>query len=129
MAPADESIVRAVLGGKSYEDLPQRARDLITRSAWNVKVKEACARRRLRWDAVQGLRDACKESEYYALVVKSSQQRQQLFPYHLDQDKLKITAFKFYVGVLREVLKKDCTNNNADDSRARARSFVLSFAE
>ena len=67
MAPADESIVRAVLGGKSYEDLPQRARDLITRSAWNVKVKEACARRRLRWDAVQGLRDACKESEYYAL--------------------------------------------------------------
>lgn len=107
MAPADESIVRAVLGGKSYEDLPQRARDLITRSAWNLKVKEACARRRLRWDAVQGLRDACKESEYYALVVKSSQRRQQLFPYHLDQDKLKITAFKFYVGVLREVLKKD----------------------
>ena len=76
---ADESILRAVSAGKVYGDLPQRARDLISRSAWNKKVLECCARRRLRWDSLPGLKEACpQQADYYDEVVKLSTQRQLL---------------------------------------------------
>ncbi|UPR03315.1 FAM91A1-like protein [Chloropicon primus] len=104
---ADESIVRAVTSGKLYGDLPPRARDLISRSAWNKKVSDACAKRRLRWDGLPGLKEACpRESEYYLEVIRISTQRQQVFPYHL-ADFLSVTPFVYYVRVLKEVLKKD----------------------
>jgi hypothetical protein len=103
---ADESILRAVKAGRSYGDLPQRARDLISKSAWNKKVSETCARKRLRWDSIDSLQEACKEGDYYAQVVKLSTAAQQLFPYHLFPE-VGITPFKYYIGILHQVLKKD----------------------
>ena len=92
--------------GRSYGDLPQRARDLISKSAWNRKVCETCARKRLRWDSIESLKEACKEADYYAQVVKLSTAAQQLFPYHLVPE-VSITPFKYYIGILHQVLKKD----------------------
>ncbi len=105
---ADESILRAVRAGKSYGDLPQRARDLISRSHWNRKVMDACAKKRIRWSSqhLESLREACKEGEYYSQVIKLSTAAQQVFPYHLVPS-IKVTPFKYYIGMLHSLLKAD----------------------
>ena len=98
---ADESILRAVRAGRIYDDLPVRARDLISRSSWNRKVCEACAKKRLRWGDVPALQQACpKEQDYYAQVVRISTAAQQIFPYHLFPQ-IKVTPFKYYIGKTR----------------------------
>ena len=59
------------------------------------------------WDAIASLQEACKESDYYAQVVRLSTAGQLLFPYHLVPH-VGVTPFKYYIGILHQVSDPTC---------------------
>lgn len=103
----EDSILRAVRGGKVYASLPERARQLISRGAFHKKVLETSARARLVYhdERYPALREASEEGEYYAEVKRQSLARQSLFPYHLHR--FRVTPFQYYRDMLKDLLKRD----------------------
>ncbi|EFJ51519.1 hypothetical protein VOLCADRAFT_103430 [Volvox carteri f. nagariensis] len=61
-----ELVKRAIAGGRVYDDLPPRIKNLITPSEWKTRVKEHCIQRGLPWATslactVMGQQEYCDE--------------------------------------------------------------------
>ena len=103
----EETVLRAALVGKTYEDLPTRVQSLVSKHAWGREVFRVCAQRRVRYDAVPSLVASGAGSDaYYAEVVRSSVQGQRIFPYHLASE-VSAVPFTYYIQVLHASLKRD----------------------
>ncbi|GLI62242.1 hypothetical protein VaNZ11_004837 [Volvox africanus] len=104
-----EIVKRAIAGGRVYDDLPPRIKNMITPNEWKTRVKEHCIQRGLPW-ATSLACTVMGQQEYYDELLRCYKSWMRLFPYHLS-DYLcrvaRITPFKYYLDMMTSVLKDE----------------------
>lgn len=67
--PYSEIIKRAILSGKTYEELPSRIQSVLPVSEWRTLVKESCIQQGQQWQGSLAS-TVCMEQDYYEVSLE-----------------------------------------------------------
>eukprot|EP01134_Creolimax_fragrantissima_P005843 CFRG5843T1 len=93
-----------------YESLPPHLCKSVTVADWEKHVHRYSIKNQLRWRSNLVRKVAKDEKKYYEDVAKYSLEHYMLYPYHLSDvmvKGLKISAFKYYREMMRNLLTKE----------------------
>ncbi|GBF94849.1 hypothetical protein Rsub_08021 [Raphidocelis subcapitata] len=105
----EEYIRRAILTGRTYDDLPARVKAILPLNEWRAKVRDFCIQRGYPW-ATSAARHVCGEQEYYEDLLASYRAWARIFPYHLAEYVCRVqraTPFRYYCEVLALTLREE----------------------